>query len=677
MRKSLVFLLLFVGLFLFSYSASAQTSGEEVLLFLDVPTIEAVSKTVETTKDVPMSTYVITREELQRWGIRNFYDIFQRVPGYSFYNLDYHGQYGPITRGLYSIWRAGFSYELAPVFDWGHTLFTPNHYKSIEVARGPAGLAWGSAAEMGLINFNFRDDLEGLETVLEAGNAGRYNYDIMYGAKFTDGNPNDGVFVGYNRQQQDYETIDGSAVFGDRQAVWRTYSLLPDTNALNAVVKYKSFKFVYAFYHSANISRLPWTNTPDAYQRALEYLVGEGQGAQRMENEVYRLQYDVVKTDNLNTYIYHNFCEKFFWVETQYQSRQKKYDYGFNTEWVAVPELFDINLGGDLYSYQQVHVPGFQSTWFREDWGQAWRDGGTNETQKKIETTNFERNLFLQGKYRVTNSFQVILGARADYQRNWKPDETIYSGPRLGLIYDVSDDLTVKYLYNDSARRPGGNESYGGKTTEENLEAHELVAIGNLAQNLSYGVTLFYQELVDGILRSSTGFNDFFNGAGLETAGLEWELKYKISQPLLAYWNASYWDAEVKESTKTIDGQAATAKFASNDSNEPLFSPEFTSFIGAEYDVMKVVKVNLGLRSIMNIPYRKLDGSYDKASVHFVDLTLRTKRFMNDRAFFSLDVLNLFDEDKGVPLFGEHAQNKDGTLPPMPRRYYIKTTINF
>jgi len=104
---------------------SAENSTEDIF-FLEIPQVVGVSKRAENFKEVPMSVYVITNEELNRWGVRYMYEIFQRVPGYSFYNTDYYGQYGPIGRGLQSIWRYGFSFELMNVVDFGHLTFTPN-----------------------------------------------------------------------------------------------------------------------------------------------------------------------------------------------------------------------------------------------------------------------------------------------------------------------------------------------------------------------------------------------------------------------------------------------------------------------------------------------------------------------------------------------------------------------
>ena len=163
MKRFIPYLLGAIWIGSMSHDAVAQNETDLMQMSLDeLMNIEivGVSKKSESLKHVPMSAYVVTQDELSRWGVRNLFDIFQRVPGYSFYNTDYYGQYGAIGRGLQSVWRYGFSFELMNVVDFGHYEFTPHFFKSIEIARGPAGLTWGSGAEAGLLNFNIRDDLD-------------------------------------------------------------------------------------------------------------------------------------------------------------------------------------------------------------------------------------------------------------------------------------------------------------------------------------------------------------------------------------------------------------------------------------------------------------------------------------------------------------------------------------
>ena len=261
-----------------------------------------------------------------------------------------------------------------------------------------------------------------------------------------------------------------------------------------------------------------------------------------------------------------------------------------------------------------------------------------------------------------------------DYQKDAE-DETIYSGPRAGLIYKVSDTLALKYLYNSTKRRPQANEITGSVVSPELLEAHELIGMLDISSKLKLDVTLFTQKLQDEITRANDPLllNAFYNTGGITTKGIEWAFKYLSNEKLLIYWNGSYLDAKVNK--KVING--VTLAEAHNSDDEPLFVPEFTSFLGAELMISQLLRVNCALRTITEIPYLTETGEEDYASVNFVDLTVRTKKFFNNRLEADLVVLNMFDNDNRVPAFGEHAGNTNGTLAPEGRKYYLKAIVNF
>ena len=48
-----------------------------------------------------------------------------------------------------------------------------------EVITGPAGLAWGSGANAGLVNNNIRSDLNGAEIVTSYGNYNQYRKNFV------------------------------------------------------------------------------------------------------------------------------------------------------------------------------------------------------------------------------------------------------------------------------------------------------------------------------------------------------------------------------------------------------------------------------------------------------------------------------------------------------------------
>ena len=139
MKKLFTFLIL-MAFFCCNSASYAQQSQLDSLSFMDLEAlmdipIYSISKQEEQLSEAPMSVYQITAEELNRWGTRYLYETIGRTPGYSFYNTDYYGQYGVMARGWQSIWRFGYSIELMPILDFGHSVFPQEFFSSMEVAR--------------------------------------------------------------------------------------------------------------------------------------------------------------------------------------------------------------------------------------------------------------------------------------------------------------------------------------------------------------------------------------------------------------------------------------------------------------------------------------------------------------------------------------------------------------
>lgn len=659
---------------LFPVNLSAVETPEE-MLFMEIPTVIGVSKQKENINELPMSAYVVSREDIQRWGVQQLYEVLGRVPGYSFYDFDYFGTEGVAVRGLRQIWRVGYSYELMPIFDWGHQVFVPQFYQSIEVARGPAGLAWGSAAEAGLININLRDDLEGKEVIFQSGDNNRIAYSVAYGHKFSDeGDKNGRVFVGYYNGQQGYKDFPASAQFGDSLAVWRTYGQGPGTYSLDALFENDKIKLIVIRMLNAGLSRIPHLSSGnnDALTRRLEERLGAGRDYQNFETLAYRLEYKALRTDDLKIDLYHNYADKLFWVETFFQSRQVQKDIGFNGEWATIPDKLAISFGGDALQEFVSNAPGWQSAWARDEFGFTTRDKGTFLGQIAASNEPPSRNIFFQGKYRINEKMQTILGGRIDWKKDWSPD-TLYSGPRFAYIYQPQDKLTLKYLYNDTARRPAANELYNRAQDlkEERLVAHEIVATWDPDDDLKLDCTLVSQKLTDMITQGnvSTTFSKTYNGGTLSTNGIELAANYKVFRKTLLYWNGSFYNMEAK-------GSANYSAPALSDGS-PLFVPKFTSFAGCEVETFDFIKFNAGFRSFMDIAYKEINGSEGKMSVNFMDLTARTKKFMNDSLTLAFIALNALDENKGVPLFGEHSNTKSGLLPAKESRMMVQATLSF
>ncbi len=652
--------------------ASEKTEDENLSLgdiFELSQKVSGISKSQESLAIAPMSVYVVDQRELQNWGVQGLYEIMQRVPGYSFYNTDFYGQYGVIGRGLQSIWRYGLSIELMPWVDFGHWTFTPSFFKNMEIARGPGGgITWGSSAEAGLINLNIRDDLDGLQLATAAGNLGRRVGEVMYGRKFEGGS----FFAGFHNEQQD-PFIQNEPIQDANEAakIYRNQyrqNGIQESSTFLTKFSYKGAKVLAVFDQAHHQAPSLWFGGKAAEEAIITNL-GEKWG-DHLDNMIYRLEYEIPHMpEGWNLSLYRNFYRKSWYVANLATDNVQKEADGFQLEYAPKQGQFSLVLGGDLWGRYKRFSPSITSAWGK-DVGIDWYEGTKTP---KVDTF---QNIFAQTKVNLSNDWKFILGIRADRSKEEGRDEqNLVSGPRLGLIYHPTAPLVAKYLYSVNKRAPQGNEIQSSTPEPEVLKAHELSTI---YQNNVWdtSVTLFTQRLDDQITRVNDGsFNEFKNTGGLVTDGLEWNVKYKTGFGLTPFVNGSYHKSKILSKTLSINGTEVVVKDPADSKNRPLFVPSLTVFAGSEYEFAAKYRANLGVRSIQNIPYFKENGEEALAQGTFLDASLIADRFYGPFSA-SISVTNAQDSQPDLPAYGEHMNNRQGTIKPDTRRYLLRLSAD-
>lgn len=669
---------LFLGLLgcifvLKGFGQTAASSGEQAwsLMLADLPEIKGISKADQDYRKVPMSVYVISKEEIERWGVRGLYETLARVPGYSFYNTDYYGQYGVMARGFQSIWRYGCSVELMNIVDFGHWEFTPHFFKTIEVARGPAGLMWGSGAEAGLMNFNIRDDLRGLETAVEYGEKDRRATDIMYGNKFNTENKDDGFFLGWHYERQGYDKQTTANFYANSAVrnIWKENGLNPSQTFLGKL-QYKNIKFLTMYDQADTIAPRLWYRGTSGDALENDINARQGNVHDQLPMLTLRGEYHIPEEQmilpNTNMYFYADYYKKQWYTEGVALDTQKKQALGVNFETEVFKDIWKLRYGGDFWGQESTTDPSFTSSWAVATHGIDWYASNTSPSKTTY------RNMYLESETNITKQLTFTVGTRADWQKNVEPQQTIWSGPRAALIYSPWETLTVKYIHNMCQRRPQANEtSYNNTPSPENMTSDELVLLTNIGNKFQGGMTIFLQKMTNKITRIDDGsFNSFMNTGGIVSKGIEWDLKYRPIEKLLFYWNGDYINKCEVHISNVFDTEARDEQMRS------LFVPKFSHFVGAEYD-FNWVKLNVALRSVTTIPYQNMDLTYSKKDVQFMDLTIRSKRLFKDKVQLSLNCLNLFDKQNDLPAFGEHAGNGRGTLMPEGRRIYARVVVDW
>ncbi|MBN2167028.1 MAG: TonB-dependent receptor plug domain-containing protein [Marinilabiliaceae bacterium] len=649
-------------------------SLEELEELMNQP-IYSVSKQEEKLAETPMSVYQISKDEINRWGVRYLYETLGRVPGYTFYNTDYYGQYGVMARGWQSIWRYGYSIELMPVVDFGHHSFPSEFFGNIEAVRGPAGLAWGSSANAGLVNANLRSDLNGAELVAQYGNHNQYSVSALYGSKFKDNNGS--MFFGFNQKGQDYE-IQKNA-FGQPGNDWKTNGVRPSYSFVGKV-HYKNFKSIlfvehndhyspqlwFADAYSKNANTNEWEETSYAdFWNDIDSVTGDAPHDQ-LNVICYRMEYALpIKNDNVSVSLYHNYYNRIWYFEPVASLGDHKRDIGFNANIKLMNDNLNISLGSDIYGQQRINMYTNNHT-FAVERGVDWFSNSYKGSDISYN------NAFFQASYKLMDDVKLIGGARIDHQDDGTFSDNIVFF-RAGAVYNITNNHVVKYFYNKAPRRPQVNERSLTSPNAEDLDAHELAFVGKFGGKFDYSITLYNQMLTNQITRDPNSFNDFINTGGLNVSGIEWAFSSIPVRNLFVYWNGSALAPKVKKTIiNNSNGTTTTVAEAHNSDDQPLFVPQFNSFIGAEYNVNNIFKFNVAWRAIYGIPYVNSSMEEKKASTDFMDITMTSKKFWN-RLEISLAALNVLDNKNGLPAYGEHAKNQPGIIEPEGMRFYLKT----
>jgi outer membrane receptor protein involved in Fe transport len=662
--------------------------------------VYGVSKKMERVNESPMAVSVTTRDQLQSWGVRNPFEMIGRLPGFSFYNSDEYGQNGVLTRGLYGVFRVGYSYELMPEIDWGQAMLSTNFIKNVEAARGPAGLTWGGSAQAGMVNLNIRDDLNGGLASAEIGNANRQVYEYMYGKKLSglSGIEGDNVFIGYHYEDQN--AIDRNNANGDPNYTWKENGFW-NCQQLLGKIQIDGFKGIFLFEDPHRIypnSAFLSHQNARIVDSTISITDGNGFGdAQRAI--AFRLEYKLpIKAFDLS--LYHNYYEKIWSAPGCFLGGNNNRFYGFNGEVRFFHDKLDINFGGDLYGMSKQ--TGDYSSKFAEDslginWGQdqQWQIGQMYE-----QTSNF----FIQALYKITDKFSALVGARVDYLHRYGPKirqpsfyihndtidtvpgkdymKALINGPRAALFYELTPNMLLKYAFNRTFRSPAMNETWGNANIKpETNMANELSLSFKLGNSLLGEAVAYDQRVGDVIVKDPNVFNTFKNsGGGITSDGLELNIKWVPAQNCMVYTNSAVCYSRTTNTNFVQSASDTMILIADDTSFSTRFQPLYSGISGFEYDIMNLAKVALDGRVYAGIPYLNKQNVDEKALVGFLDLTLTSHRFIKEHVEASLNFLNLLDnrfgpQKNGVPAFGEHAGNGPGTIPAEGFKMYGK--INF
>jgi iron complex outermembrane receptor protein len=202
-----------------SVMANEDDSGDELLLFEDMPVIVSASRQAQPINQLSVPVTIVTAEDIHYSGVTSIQDILNFVPGMDVLRADrnrylvgFRGMHHTLgDRTLVLINGRNATSSIVGGTDFTRLPIFTEDIERIEVVRGPAGAAWGANAFNGVINIITKkpQDTQGLlgsTTFNEFGDS--YNY-IRWGGN--DNLLNWRASFGYDNQESSDKAIDNDS----------------------------------------------------------------------------------------------------------------------------------------------------------------------------------------------------------------------------------------------------------------------------------------------------------------------------------------------------------------------------------------------------------------------------------------------------------------------------------
>ena len=268
-----------------------------------------------------------------------------------------------------------------------------------------------------------------------------------------------------------------------------------------------------------------------------------------------------------------------------------------------------------------------------------------------LEQSRTNKYALLQDKYAIDDSLTFTLGARYDHYDDF--GSTI--NPRLALVWQKSEDVTLKAMYGKAFRAPSFGELYlinnpalqgNPDLRPETIETYEIAL--NYRAKVHTKLNVFYYEatdLIDYALDPATTKSTAANIKDQTGYGLELELEYAFSDDLSLRGNYSYQRSQNAETKERVAD-----------------APVHQTFTQLQYKPISNLNINAQYLYIGKRYREATDARADLAGDSLVNMTVEYRNIFKD-----LDGLvsarNLFDTD-----YEEPSNQLLGDDYPMPGR---------
>lgn len=601
-------------------TATAEQPKEATSLDLDRP-IESGSRLNLSARENPASISVADRKTMQRIGARNFQDAANALPGVNASAppgwggyVSYRGFNGAQVSQLFNGINLQYGAAGRPVGAW--------IYDRVELLGGPSSFLNGSGAVGGSLNMITK--LANRDEDTFEGRVSYGRYDTME------------TSVGFNKAlnsgdgPRHYARLDYSRTstngYIDRQengAGNLAFSLLSDINdqlSHTLAIEYLEEKEDSPYWGTPVLQPAVGTLHIDKHNRFNNYNVEDGRYEQRTRWLRSITDYRIDDSNQLrNTFYHYNGQRDYRNLEVYrynpgntaiarsggYRQRHDQEVNGNRVELTHQGQLFglasDWAFGVDYNRNQQTAYPlskgafdsidpnGFQPGHFLDI------PGMDAPRAKGRSTTTDTTAGFVENRTRLTDQLSLVTALRYDHidfdvvdhvtraklNRRWDA----FTG-RLGLVYDLTSNISLYTQYSTSAEPPGGSLTGASisQVGDFDLNTGRQVEVGSKFDFLDgrgSATAAAYRIVRKNISVPSSTVPNTTEQAGQQTStGIELAASFKVTPKLLAAGNFSWVNAEYDEFNETISGVVYSRK-----GKTPVNIPDRVANLWLTYDL--------------------------------------------------------------------------------------------
>jgi iron complex outermembrane receptor protein len=634
------------------------TSGEELIVFQEIPSVFGASRYDQKVTEAPSSVTIITADDIKRLGARSMIDVLRRVNGF-FVTYDRNYNY----LGFRGFNRPGdFNSKVLLLVD-GHRL-NDNIYDQaglgteslvdvdlvdrIEIIRGPSSSLYGSNAFFGVINVITKRgrDIQGVEVSGEAGSFDSYRGRATWGNKYTSGLE---VLVSGSYFESDGDDRLYFPEFDDPATNFGVAEDADDDRFPSGLLKLSYRGMTLQAGHVSREKGIPTASYGTVFNT----------DETRSTDERTYLDLGVRRHVSDDTEVMARFYYDHFYYQGDYlydvpalvlnQDRS-------TSEWMGAELKVD-----RIFLENHKVTAGLE---FIESFRQDLDNSDEFPAASYLDVSESSNNwaVFLQDEFTVRDGLLINAGVRYDEYDSF--GGTV--NPRLALIFNT-ENTTYKALYGQAFRAPNAYERFysgtgfkaNGDLDPETIRTYELVAERNLGGRLRASAAAYYyriHKLISQETDPSDGLLVFQNRDDIGAHGLEIEFDLEGQWPLGLDGRLSY--AIQRTEDLELDQRLT---------NSPQHIAKLNLLLPL---IPRKVSVALDLNYVSS---RHTLAGDTTGGYTTTNLTIFTQRFLRGMEL-SGSVYNLFDREYGDPGSGEHLQD---TIEQDGRTFWLKLKYAF